>query len=270
MNIKLDFGKLILHQNLVTKFNLVTLLTSSKVLQYINFRYAYGVMRFGALTDPGEGLIDVSILDGVFAFQYSLPIDSTSSPFGVSAVGDLKPGPNPLFKMRDYGYIKDSLPIPWSTVIADGKENEYTRVYFVGDGREKSVQGNSDTDLTMTAVQTTPFTRCLVCHGSEEFQSRPPSRSKEVSLPCWNPSDSSTFGTDRDDESDPKKFCTPPYGYCNTITWQYSTKAASGSTSSYWVGIQRGCMDLNDNNIGSSGENGFAHTTGRGATGKLF
>lgn len=234
----------------------------------IIFRYAYGVIRFGAVTDPGEGLVEVAILDGIFAYQYSLPIDSTSSPFGVSAVGDMQPGPNPLFKMRDYGYIKEIPPVPWTEVIDNGKEKEYTRVYFVGDGRETSQVGTSDTDLTSTTVQTTPFTRCLVCHGSEEF-SRPPSRSKEVTIPCWNPSDSSFFGTDRDDSLDPKKFCTPPYGYCNTITWQYSTKASSGSTSSYWVGIQRGCMDLNDNNLGVSGENGFAHTTDRGATGKL-
>ena len=235
----------------------------------MNYRFAYGVIRFGALTDPGEGLVEVSILDGIFAYQYSLPIDSTTSPFGVSAVGDFKPGPNPLFKMRNYGYTMNSLPIPWSNVIADEKENDYTRVYFIGDGRESSAVGNSDTDLTITAVQTTPFTRCLVCHGAEEF-SRPPSRSKEVTLSCWNPSDSSAFGTEREDTMDPKKFCTPPYGYCNTITWQYSTKSASGSTSSYWIGIQRGCMDLNDNNLGVSGEIGFAHTTDRGATGKLL
>ena len=88
----------------------------------IIFRYAYGVIRFGALTDPGEGLVEVAILDGIFAYQYSLPIDSTSSPFGVSAVGDMQPGPNPLFKMRDYGYIKEIPPVPWTEVIDNGSK----------------------------------------------------------------------------------------------------------------------------------------------------
>merc|ERR1712168_375194 len=59
----------------------------------------------------------------------------------------------------------------------------------------------------------------------------------------------------------------PTAGCCKTTTWQYSTRDSAGSTSSYWVGIERGCPDTSvDSQRATNDDVGVAHTTKRGAT----
>ena len=104
---------------------------------------------------------------------------------------------------------------------------------------------------TTEAVQSTPFTLCIVCSGSQEFKSQP-TQSSDITDPCWNPSGSTVWKTDDVTARDVNKYCVPNNGLCKTSTWQYATKNALTVTS-YWVGIQRGCQD----NVDGS-------TTGRG------
>ena len=111
----------------------------------------------------------------------------------------------------------------------------------MGDGREDE-PATTVTEVTTTTVQEQPYTRCLVCHDSQEFLS-PPSASNQISSPCWNPSGSSTFETDAEANMDPRKFCRPANGLCATTTWQYSTRDKAGTTTSHWIGVERGCAD---------------------------
>ena len=62
-------------------------------------------------------------------------------------------------------------------------------------------------------------------------------------MPCWNPSGSSRFNIDTTALMDPNQYCQPPpeAPYCITSTWQYSTKDFFGSSTSHWIGINRGC-----------------------------
>ena len=62
-------------------------------------------------------------------------------------------------------------------------------------------------------------------------------------MPCWNPSGSSRFNIDTTALMDPNQYCQPPpeAPYCTTSTWQYSTKDFFGSSTSHWIGINRGC-----------------------------
>ena len=130
---------------------------------------------------------------------------------------------------------------------------------FMGDGREDKADDTSTT-LSIVPVQETPYTRCLICHGTQEFRS-PPLVGSEVTHPCWNPSGSTLYDTDLDATLDPRKYCQPTLGFCSTTTWQYSTFDDAGATSSHWIGIERGCGD--DTNTPTDAT---SHTTKRGAT----
>ena len=53
-------------------------------------------------------------------------------------------------------------------------------VLFMGDGREDE-PASTVTAVSTTTVQETAYTRCLVCHDSQEF-STPPSTSNQVNI----------------------------------------------------------------------------------------
>ena len=116
---------------------------------------------------------------------------------------------------------------------------DVTQLYFMGDGREDA-PGTSVTTASTLKPQEMPYTRCLVCHGSQEFLT-PPSAANQISDPCWNPSGSSIFSTTAEATMDPRLYCQPANGFCSTTTWQYSTKDTAGTTTSHWVGVERGC-----------------------------
>ena len=115
------------------------------------------------------------------------------------------------------------------------------------------------------------YFKCIVCSGSQEFKSQP-TQSAQITDPCWNPSGSTVWKTDDATARDINRFCVPNNGLCKTSTWQYATKN-SLKTTSYWVGIQRGCQDNTDGS--STGGivsfvkegNGYAHGIGRAADG---
>ena len=117
-----------------------------------------------------------------------------------------------------------------------------TQMLFMGDGRE-DVASSTVTEPSTTTGQEQPYTRCLVCHDSQEFLT-PPSAANQVTLGCWNPSGSSVFDTDQEATMDPRKYCQPANGFCSTTTWQYSTRDKAGTTTSHWVGVERGCSDV--------------------------
>ena len=114
-------------------------------------------------------------------------------------------------------------------------------VTFMGDGREDAPAA-SVTVATTTTFQEQSYTRCLVCHGSQEFLS-PPSAANQITDPCWNPSGSSVFATTLKATKDPRQYCQATNGLCATTTWQYSTKNSGGATTSHWIGVERGCAD---------------------------
>lgn len=130
----------------------------------------------------------------------------------------------------------------------------------MGDGREDKAE-TSSTTLSIVPVQETSYTRCLICHGTQEFRS-PPLVSSEVTDNCWNPSGSTAYDTDLDATLDPLKYCKPTNGFCSTTTWQYSTYDDAGATSSHWIGIERGCAT-----DAVAPVTALSHTTKRGATG---
>ena len=206
--------------------------------------------------------------DGIRAYQYSHAVDTTDSIFGRSAQGDGAKGPNPIFKMRNYDYDHpDKLgnDVDPGIINIDFDGSDASQVLFMGDGREDATSTTA-TALTITPVQSTPYTRCLICHGTQEFQT-PPAIASEITIPCWNPSGSTIFKTDLESTVDPRRYCQPSHGFCKTTTWQYSTRDAAGSTSSYWVGIERGCPDHTvDSMLATHDDIGVAHTTKRGAT----
>ena len=107
--------------------------------------------------------------------------------------------------------------------------------------------------------QQTPNTLCVVCSESQEFPSHP-SKSNEVTIPCWNPSGASSITTDSDSMRNPKKFCMPNNGFCRTETWQYATRSPT-KTTSFWMGIERGCQPNQDS---SSDEMLSLNTEGAG------
>ena len=98
--------------------------------------------------------------------------------------------------------------------------------------------------MTSITPQATPFTLCVVCSDSQEFDSHP-TKSSEITMPCWNPSGSKSVTTDTNSMNNPKKFCKPNNGFCKTETWQYSTRSPL-KTTSFWVGIERGCQPNQD------------------------
>ena len=245
------------------------------VLQSLNFainlisiRFVYGVKRFGSTANVNEGLVDLEGYDGIRALQYSLDVSTNTSPFGRDSAGLGVLGPNPIFKMRNYKYTTasgttvDPSLMP-STETLSGSDT--SQVLFMGDGREDGVSTTASA-LTITPIQSTPYTRCLICHGTQEFQT-PPAIASEITIPCWNPSGSTQFDTDLEATIDPRKYCKPAHGLCKTTTRQYSTRDSAGSTSSYWVGIERGCPDHTvDSQLATHNDIGVAHTTKRGAT----
>ena len=242
--------------------------------QSIFLRYVYGVKRFGSTANVNGGLVDLDGYDGIRAYQYSLDVDTKDSYFGRDSEGLGNSGPNPIFKMRNYkyatgttgeaddGFTNDPVLMP-STEEKLGSNNN--QVLFMGDGREDDVSSTA-TALTITPVQSTPYTRCLICHGTQEFRT-PPAIASEITMPCWNPSGSTIYPTDDEATMDPRKYCKPTHGFCKTTTWQYSTRDSAGSTSSYWVGIERGCPEHTVESMrATENDIGVAHTTKRGAT----
>ena len=225
-------------------------------------KFVYGVKRYGSTANVNGGLIDLEGYDGIKAYQYSLLYSTTDNEFGLSPKGNGAAGPNPVYKRRNYKYALGARPAETDCTEDDGCDDT---VYFMGDGREDDP---STKVLTITPIQETPYTRCLICHGTQEFKT-PPAQSSEITDPCWNPSGSTLYKTDLQATLDPRKYCIPPNGFCMTTTWQYSTQDLSGATSSHWVGIERNCPDntvdaqmaTNDN------DSGVSHTTKRGATG---
>ena len=225
-------------------------------------RFVYGVKRFGSTANVNGGLVDLEGYDGIRAYQYSIDVDTTDNIFGRDEIGLGAAGPNPIFKMRNYKY---SLAADPGIITGDFDGSDASQVLFMADGREDSTSTTA-TALTITPVQSTPYTRCLICHGTQEFQT-PPAIASEITIPCWNPSGSTVFETDLEATIDPRKYCKPSHGFCKTTTWQYSTRDSAGSTSSYWVGIERGCpVHTVDSMLASHNDEGVAHTTKRGAT----
>jgi len=238
-------------------------------------KYVYGVKRFGSTANVNGGLVDLEGYDGIRAYQYSLDVGTTKSAFGRDAAGLGISGPNPIFKMRNYDYtittaagppevhtVNDPSAIASGTALTGSSASQ---ILFMGDGREDNV-ATTATALTITPFQQTPYTRCLICHGTQEFQT-PPAIASAITIPCWNPSGSTTYETDFEATLDPRKYCKPAHGFCKTTTWQYSTRDSAGSTSSYWVGIERGCPDHTVDSMRATHDTtGVAHTTKRGAT----
>ena len=118
------------------------------------------------------------------------------------------------------------------------------------DGREALPNDDptrrTNSNPTSTAAQQAAFTLCLVCHGSQEFTTQP-TISSQVTTDCWNPSSASGYATDDITARNTNFFCVPRNGICTTETWQYSTEDDLATTS-FWVGITRGCQS------GSAGE----------------
>ena len=117
------------------------------------FRFVYGVRRFGSDSNVNPGLIDAAGYDGIKAFQSSLKNTETTGVDG---------GPNPAFVNRATG-----------TSCAGSTDNCY-----MGDGREDKSDA-TETSVSIVGVQETPYTRCLICHGTQEFRS-PPATASEV------------------------------------------------------------------------------------------
>ena len=69
-----------------------------------------------------------------------------------------------------------------------------------------------------------------------------------------------------------RKFCKPLNGLCSTTTWQYSTKDKGGSTTSHWVGIERGCAGApTANTMATHDTTGNTYNFKRGiSSGKAF
>ena len=142
---------------------------------------------------------------------------------------------------------------------------------YAKDGRETQP---ADDAVTTTTVQALPNTLCLVCSGAQEFIEQPLTAA-QITDPCWNPSGSTYFLTDDVTAADPTKYCVPNNGLCKTTTWQYATKNDK-KTTSYWVGIQRGCQDdystpttnqVTFTNVWRDGVANFPHGTPRAADG---
>merc|ERR1719223_2363074 len=119
--------------------------------------------------------------------------------------------------------------------------------FFSMDGRDDYVDHSAtDAAVSTTSIQVQTETRCLVCHGSQEFANYP-SQAAEITMPCWNPSGSNSFRTDTTTSLDPTKYCIPSdTGLCYTKTYQYGTKDARGVTTSNWMVISRGCVEADD------------------------
>ncbi|CBY08581.1 unnamed protein product [Oikopleura dioica] len=119
--------------------------------------------------------------------------------------------------------------------------------FFAMDGRDDYVDDSAtDAAISTTSIQVQTETRCLVCHGSQEFTSYP-SQAAEITMPCWNPSGSNSFQTDVTASLDPTKYCIPSdTGLCYTKTFQYGTKDSRGVTTSNWMVISRGCVEADD------------------------
>ena len=125
--------------------------------------------------------------------------------------------------------------------------SEANSQFFSMDGRDDYVDHSAtDAAVSTTSIQVQTETRCLVCHGSQEF-SNYPSQAAEITMPCWNPSGSNSFQTDTTASLDPTKYCIPSdTGLCYTKTFQYGTKDARGVTTSNWMVISRGCVESDD------------------------
>ena len=136
------------------------------------FRFVYGVRRSGSTANVNGGLVDLDGYDGIRAYQYSLDVGTTDSGFGRDSTGTGVSGPNPIFKMRNYNYVTTTDGTTITTSDPEALASDATlsgsstsQVLFMGDGRED----DSATALSTVSVQSQKYTRCLVCHGSQEF-----------------------------------------------------------------------------------------------------
>ena len=165
------------------------------------------------------------------AIRFGVNISSIStSSFSMGALN-----PSTLFKL-----------LPWmdgSLFLVSFFQVGY---FWALDNLDDLLANNETTSITPQQV---PYTLCVVCSDAEEFSSQP-TKSSEITIPCWNPSGSASIQTDDDSRDDPKKFCIPNNGLCRTETWQYSTRSPM-KTTSYWIGIERGCQADQDGSSSS-------------------
>ena len=213
-------------------------------------RYVYGVIREVSSSDITASQVDLAHFEGIKAWQRSVA-SGTGSEFATVpskteyAYSQDKVATNklvnPAFTKR--GEWQKKADGSTLATAADGTGSEYYQAFAI-DGREAAPSDlatrRTNEQPTTEAVQSTPFTLCLVCNGAQEFSAQPTSAA-DITDPCWNPSGSSVFKTDDVTARDINKFCVPNNGMCRTETWQYKTKNDL-QTTSFWVGIERGCQ----------------------------
>lgn len=253
-------------------------------------RYVYGVTREVSSSDITASQVDLAHYEGIKAWQTSMTGCGTTGSCPTTAGDTIATVPhlgeyalsedttnrfyNPAFTKRGV-YKKLNKDNGAAAAITSSDTAEYISTNYQAyamDGREAEPSDlttrQTNQQPTTEAVQSTPFTLCLVCNGAQEFSAQP-TTAADITDPCWNPSGSSVFKTDDVTARDINKYCVPNNGMCRTETWQYKTKNDL-QTTSFWVGIERGCQTntpstsagtVSDN---TSGE-GEAHGTNRAA-----
>ena len=225
-------------------------------------RYVYGVTREVSSSDITASQVDLAHYEGIKAWQTSVTGCGTTgtcpatagsmyatvpsiTEYALSAKTGTPSYYNPAFTKR--GNYQKKNGSGKTTSLTTASESSTTGEYyqaFAIDGREAAPSDLSTRQTneqpTTEAVQSTPFTLCLVCNGAQEFAAQP-TTAADITDPCWNPSGSSVFKTDDVTARDINKYCVPNNGMCRTETWQYKTKNDL-QTTSFWVGIERGCQ----------------------------
>jgi len=255
-------------------------------------RYVYGVIREASSSAVTASQVDLAHFEGIKAWQESVSSDG-SIIATVPAVSEIKltkatsgtdSGVTVAGKYRNLGYIRrggwkfnnaDQNGAPTKVVDTNNVLDATSFQAFSMDGREAAPSDlatrQTNEQPTTEAVQSTPFTLCLVCTGAQEFTAQP-TTAADITDPCWNPSGSSVFKTDDTTARDINKYCVPNNGMCSTTTWQYKTKNDL-QTTSFWVGVTRGCQS-NDGGVSggvvsaiTSGTSDISHGTNRAADG---
>ena len=60
---------------------------------------------------------------------------------------------------------------------------------------ESTTACTADCVVSTNIVQSTAYTRCLICKGSQELVNSP-IKSNEITMDCWNPASSAAYKTD--------------------------------------------------------------------------
>ena len=225
-------------------------------------RYVYGVIRDVSSSDITSSQVDLAHFEGIKAWQTSITSCGTTGTCASGAGSPYATVPsiteyaltqaqstnpsyyNPGFTIRgNFQKKNEDAGVIGVASESDGTNNQYFQAFAI-DGREAAPSDlttrQTNKQPTTEAVQSTPFTLCLVCNGAQEFSAQPTSAA-DITDPCWNPSGSSVFKTDDVTARDINKYCVPNNGMCRTETWQYKTKNDL-QTTSFWVGIERGCQ----------------------------